>query len=127
MQFKTVFPATPYGKIDFASERMGPRIYEYLEIDERYPLALISPSNNKMISSSMGEFNYPELYLTMNPADAAKRKLHTTRPVRVYNELGEVHCKLRLDSKLREGVVAHAEGRVAQILPQWIHFHRSLP
>jgi anaerobic selenocysteine-containing dehydrogenase len=110
VQFKTVFPWTPDGKIDLAPDRLGNDIYEYIEIDERYPLALISPSNNKMISSSFGEYNYPELYLSMHPDDAAKRNLDAAKPVRVFNELGEVHCKLHIDARVREGVVAMPKG-----------------
>lgn len=110
VQFGTVHPWTKDGKIDLAPARMGKDVYRFIELEERFPLALISPSNNKMISSSLGEYNYPVLYLSMNPADAAKRKLDAAKPVRVYNELGEVHCKLRLDAHVREGVVSMPKG-----------------
>lgn len=110
VQFKTTFPWTPDEKVDLVPARLGPGIYEFLDIKSRYPLALISPSNNKMISSSMGEFNYPELFLSMNPADASRRQLSASKPIRVFNELGEVHCKLKIDPKVREGVVSMPKG-----------------
>jgi anaerobic selenocysteine-containing dehydrogenase len=75
-----------------------------------YPLALISPSNNKMISSTLGEFNYSELILTMHPEDATSRGIHNGDTVRVFNELGEVVCRVRLSANIRPGVVSLPKG-----------------
>ncbi|MFQ5825319.1 MAG: hypothetical protein ACE5JB_14855 [bacterium] len=61
-QFKTVFPWTPDGKINLASPVLGERPYEHLEDKKNgYLLALISPAKDKTISSTLGEFNLPEL------------------------------------------------------------------
>jgi anaerobic selenocysteine-containing dehydrogenase len=70
---------------------------------EAYPLALISPSNNKMISSILGEFNYPELRLTIHPDDAAARSIQDSETVRIFNELGEVLCRVQVSTRIRTG------------------------
>jgi len=77
---------------------------------EGFPLALISPSNNKMISSSLGEFNYPELRLTIHPTDAVVRQITNGDTVRVFNELGEVICRAQVSTRVREGVVSLPKG-----------------
>ena len=46
----------------------------------------------------------------MNPADAAERALRDGDAVRVYNALGEVRCRVRLDADLRPGVVLLPKG-----------------
>src|SRR5262249_10298707 len=75
-----------------------------------FPLALISPSNNKMISSTLGEFNYPELWLTLHPVDAAARGIADGAAVRVFNDLGEVLCRARIREEVRPGVCAIPKG-----------------
>ena len=78
--------------------------------DDRFPLALVSASNNKMISSTLGEFNYPELWLTLHPADAAARGIAEGDEVRVFNSLGEVRCRARINDRMREGVCGLPKG-----------------
>ncbi len=112
VQFSTVFPATPDGKVHLFPESLGPRPYDYLEdpATASFPLALISPASNKTISSTMGEYNLPVAGLQMNPEDAQERGLKDGDRVRVFNELGEVHCTLELDSRLRPGVASMPKG-----------------
>ncbi len=112
IQFKTAFPWTTDSKIDLAPSTLGDRPYEYIEDsdDSRYPLALISPASNKTISSSMGEYNLPELFADLHPQEASSRNLKNGMSVRVFNEYGEVHCKLRIRSELRPGVVSIPKG-----------------
>jgi anaerobic selenocysteine-containing dehydrogenase len=111
VQFKTVFPLTSDGKAHFASPALGPRPYEFHPVkSDVYPLALITPSNSKMISSTLGEFNYPELRSTIHPRDAAARGIGEGDTVRVYNELGEVVCRAELRESVREGVVSMPKG-----------------
>lgn len=110
LQFETVFPWTAESKINLAPRTLGDNIYEYEEDPGKYPLALISPSTSKLISSSMGEFNFPELYIVMNDADAQSRQLNHGDPVRVFNDYGEVHCRLRVKNEIRTGVVAIPKG-----------------
>ncbi len=109
VQFKTVFP--PSGKGDLTPAVLGPHPYGYDPVEKAgFPLALISPSNNKMISSTLGEFNYPELFVTMHPSDAAPRGVADGDPVRVFNELGEVHCRARVSARIGRGVAAMPKG-----------------
>lgn len=111
IHFETMFPRTQDGKVHFAPRSLGPNQYDYIEEEKtKYPLALISPSNGKMISSTMGEYNYPELFVTMHPQDAAARNLAKGSKVKVFNDLGEVHCRLRIDSRIRQGVAAIPKG-----------------
>ncbi|HET6266753.1 MAG TPA: molybdopterin-dependent oxidoreductase [Acidobacteriota bacterium] len=110
IQFKTVFPRTLDQKVHLAPAELGPNHYEYIPETPQYPLALISPSTGKTISSTMGEYNLPECVLHMNPEDAADRRLRTGDLVRVYNEWGEVHCTVEITDRIRPGVVIIPKG-----------------
>jgi anaerobic selenocysteine-containing dehydrogenase len=111
VQFGTAFPWTSDGKINLAPSTLGDNPYEYIEDDsEGFPLALISPATNRTISSSMGEYNMPELFLTLHPEDATSRKLEDGMAVRVFNRYGEVHCKLRIRAEVRPGVAVLPKG-----------------
>lgn len=112
VQFKNVFSWTPNGKINLAPASLGDAPYEFVENghDDKYPLSLISPATDKMISSTMGEYNFPELYVVMNPQDAQFRKLTNGSAVKVFNQFGEVHCRLRISDEIRDGVVVMPKG-----------------
>lgn len=111
IQFKHVFPWTPDCKINLAPSVLGEHSYEYLEDQKNgYPLALISPATDKMISSTLGEFNFPELYLVMHPIDAEVRHLKKGNTARVFNDLGEVIVAVRISEQIRRGVVIMPKG-----------------
>ena len=111
IQLKTVFPRTTDGKIHLTPPGLGKAPFHYQPVkQDGFPLALISPSNNKMISSTLGEFNYPELRLTIHPADAAARQINDGDTVRVFNELGEVICRAQVSPRMRAGVVSLPKG-----------------
>jgi anaerobic selenocysteine-containing dehydrogenase len=111
VQFKDVKPLTSDGKVHFTPPALGPAPFRYQPVrQERFPLALVSASNNKMISSTLGEFNYPELWLTLHPADAAARGISDGDEVRVFNDLGEVRCRARLSDHVRDGVCGLPKG-----------------
>lgn len=111
VQFETVFPRTSNGRIHLSPPELGPSPFKYALVDSgKFPLALVSASNNKMISSTLGEFNYPELWLTLNPADAEARRVTDGDQVRVFNELGEVRCRARVRGRMREGVCGLPKG-----------------
>lgn len=110
VQFKTVFPATGDGKIHLAPQILGETPYVYHAPAGGFPLSLISPATDKMISSTLGEFNFPELYVVMHPEDAERRSLKAGRAVRVFNDLGEVVVQLRLSTSIRPGVVFMPKG-----------------
>ncbi len=111
IQFDTVAPRTSDGKIHLTPAALGKTPFRYQAVkDERFPLALISPSNNKMITSTLGEFNYPELWLTLHPEDATARRISVGDTVRVFNALGEVHCRAKVSTDIRPGVVLMPKG-----------------
>ena len=111
IQLRTIMPRTHDGKIHLTPSELGPRPYLYESgRDARYPLALISPASTKMVSSTLGEFNYPALAVSVNPADAERRGIVDGETVRVFNELGEVICHARVDERVREGVVSMPKG-----------------
>ncbi len=98
--FLNVVPWSDDGLVDLSPPVLGQRPFGYIpQNDTAYPLALISPATNALISSTLGEFNFPELYLLMNPEDAAARNLQQGTEVRVYNQFGEVIVKLRTSPK----------------------------
>lgn len=111
VQFETVLPRTPDRKVHLTPHTLGPRPYEYEPVhDDRFPLALISPANNRMISSTLGEFNYPELLMTLHLEDARTRSISDGDAVRVFNDLGEVVCRARVSDRVRAGVVSIPKG-----------------
>ena len=111
IQFTTVKPRTGDGKIHLTPASLGKAPFRYQAVqDSRFPLALLSPSNNKMITSTFGEFNYPELWLTLHPEDATARSIADGDTVRVFNTLGEVHCRAKISTNLRPGVVYMPKG-----------------
>ncbi len=111
VQFVDVKPLTADGKVHLTPAALGLAPFQYQPvIQENFPLALVSASNNKMISSTLGEFNYPELWLTLNPADAAARGISDGDEVRVFNDLGEVQCRARISDRMRDGVCGLPKG-----------------
>ena len=116
VQFVDVFPRTPDGRIDLCPAGLaagGPdALYRYQPdpATAAFPLALISPASERTISSSLGELRAHTASLAMHPDDAAARGLSEGDPVRVFNELGEVHCGLTLTDHVRPGTVALPKG-----------------
>src|SRR6266850_2030323 len=116
IQFVDVFPNTPDRKIDlFPAELesdapMGLYRFQPDPQTDRYPLALISPASERTISSTLGELTRPDVKLLMHPDDAQARGLEENDLVRVYNELGEVHCTLTVAPAIRPGTVSLPKG-----------------
>jgi len=116
VQFVDVFPLTPDRKIDLfpaslaAQAPAGLYGFQPDPATERYPLALISPASEKTISSTLGELRERAGMLQMHPSDAAARGLAQDDPVRVFNELGEVHCPVALTRDIRPGTVSLSKG-----------------
>jgi anaerobic selenocysteine-containing dehydrogenase len=111
LQLVTVFPGTPDRKIHLVPECLGKAPFEYAEVSsDRYPLALVSPATSRMITSMMGEFNFAELHLTLNPADADARGIAEGDTVRAFNDLGEVICRARVSDRVRRGVASMPKG-----------------
>jgi len=116
IQFVDVFPNTFDGKIDLcpadldAAAPAGLYAFQPDPATEQYPLALISPSSEKTISSTLGELPGTDAKLLMHPDDAAVRGLDDNDGVRVFNALGEVHCTLSVLPTIRPGTVSLAKG-----------------
>jgi anaerobic selenocysteine-containing dehydrogenase len=116
IQFVDVLPNTPDQKVDLfpaALEASAPEgLYRYQRdpASEQYPLTLISPASDRTISSTLGELPRPDVKLVMHPEDAASRGLSDKDPVRIFNELGEVHCELSVNTGIRPGTVSLPKG-----------------
>jgi anaerobic selenocysteine-containing dehydrogenase len=116
IQFVDVMPRTCDAKVDLfpdaleAEAPMGLYTFQPDPASDRFPLALISPASDKTISSTLGELARPAVALLMNPDDAAPRGLKDGDPVKVFNELGEVQCALKIEATIREGTVSLPKG-----------------
>jgi anaerobic selenocysteine-containing dehydrogenase len=127
VQFDTVHPRTPDGKIHLAPECLGPEPYRYVppgtedpddvslngrgaDAAADGPLTLITPATSELLNSTFGESSIDELTATVHPDEAASRDLSAGSTVRVHNRLGEVHCQLRIDPRVRPGVVVIPKG-----------------
>ena len=111
IQMHTILPRTADGRIHLTPSVLGPNPYRYERAGNgSFPLALISPASNKMVSSTLGEFNYPVLAISINPVDADARGIAHGDGVRVFNDLGEVLCEAHIESRVREGVVSMPKG-----------------
>ena len=116
IQFIDVFPNTRDRKVDLfpaaldASAPMGLYNFQPDPATDKYPLALISPASERTISSTLGELSRPEVKLTMHPQDAGARRLADGDGVRVFNDLGEVHCTLTVLPTIRPGTVSLPKG-----------------
>jgi anaerobic selenocysteine-containing dehydrogenase len=116
IQFVDVFPNTPDRKVNLfpaeLEEAAPSGLYRYQPdpATDRYPLALISPASERTISSTLGELPRPDVKLLMNPEDAEERRLAEGDLVRVFNELGEVHCALSVVPIIRRGTVSLPKG-----------------
>ena len=113
--FKNVFPATKSGKVELVSayldEKYRARLPRYAPVTSRYPLALISPASDQLITSTFGSINHATAPpLEMHPDDAAARGLAEATRVRVWNDLGEVHLPLRITDAVPRGVVCTLKG-----------------
>jgi anaerobic selenocysteine-containing dehydrogenase len=116
IQFVDVFPITPDKKVDLFPEALATQapagLYGYQPdpATDRFPLALISPASEKTVSSTLGELRERPGMLQMHPQDAAARGLSHEDPVRIYNELGEVHCPVAISVDIRPGTVCLPKG-----------------
>ncbi len=112
--------ATPSGRCEFFSERLAAQgldgwpehvpNHETAHNNPQYPLAMISPPARNFLNSSFVNVKSlrdieGEPVLEMHAEDAATRQLTSGQWVRVFNPRGEHHCKLRVSSRARPGVV----------------------
>jgi anaerobic selenocysteine-containing dehydrogenase len=116
VQFVDVDPGTSDGMIDLFPEELDREapsgLYRWIPetASDLYPLALISPASDRTISSTLGELPRPAVKLLMHPEDAGRRTLEEDDKVRVFNEIGEVHCTLGIGETVRPGTVVLPKG-----------------
>jgi anaerobic selenocysteine-containing dehydrogenase len=114
VQFADVFPRTPDGKIHlFPSDvpsRGGLYSYEPDPATAAYPLSLISPASEHTISSTLGELRPGIARVKIHPDDARPRAIDEGDPVRIFNELGEVHCEASITPEIRPGTLSLPKG-----------------
>jgi anaerobic selenocysteine-containing dehydrogenase len=116
VQFVDVQPWTPDGMVHLhpahldAEAPAGLYGYQPDPGTDAYPLALISPSSERSVTSTLAELPRPEVRLLVHPDDAAARGLQDGDTVRVFNALGEVRCKAQVGAWTRPGTVVLPKG-----------------
>jgi anaerobic selenocysteine-containing dehydrogenase len=116
IQFVDVFPVTVDRKVALcppaldAEAPLGLYGFQTDPATDAYPLALISPASEKTISSTLGELRERAGVLHMHPSDAGERGIAHEDPVRVFNDLGEVHCPVALTQDVKAGTVSMSKG-----------------
>jgi anaerobic selenocysteine-containing dehydrogenase len=111
VQLASVQPRTPDGKVHLTPACLGPEPFRYQPVgDRRWPLALVSPGSHRMITSTMGEYNFDRLTVTLSPADAAARGVASGDAVRVWNGQGVVECDALVSDGVRPGVAVMPKG-----------------
>ena len=111
VQYASVFPRTPDGKIHLAPEVLGKTPYRFLENPvSDFPLALITPASSRRTNSTFGELDAGPVRVKLHPEDAQRRKIESGDRVRVHNDLGEVVCLAEIGSAVRPGVVVIPKG-----------------
>jgi anaerobic selenocysteine-containing dehydrogenase len=116
IQFGTVWPITPDRRVDLfpaaldAESPAGLYGYQPDPATAAHPLTLISPASERSISSTLAELPRPEVRLLMHPDDATARDLKDGDGIRIFNERGEVRCKLQVGPWIRPGIVSLPKG-----------------
>jgi anaerobic selenocysteine-containing dehydrogenase len=116
VQFVDVFPGTSDRRIDLCPESLeratSKGLYAYLPLPvrEEYPLALISPSTSKAISSTLYQLVRDFVPVEIHPDDAGERGIVDGDAVRIFNDSGEVRCTAKLNADLRPGLAALPKG-----------------
>jgi len=117
IQFGDVFPATPDRRVHLVPaglDREAPGgFYAYRPGagEDAFPLVLISPATDRMVSSTLGQLQDADAFpLRLHPGDAASRGIGDGDPVRVWNRRGSVECSAVADDRLRPGVAELAKG-----------------
>ena len=116
VQFGNVFPRTPDRKVDLfpatldASAPTGLYTFQGEGPSPDFPLVLLSPASEKTITSTLGELRQRMAALQIHPGDAAVRDLSTGDVARVFNDLGEIHCPVKLNADMKTGTVGLPKG-----------------
>ncbi len=123
VQMVDIIPGTPDGKIHLLppalDDEAGGDFYALRQdpATPQFPLALISPATNKMVSSTFGQTVRRQWPMQMHPDDAAPRGITDGDSVRVHNDLGEMHVLVQVTERVRAGVL---------FLPKGLWSHHTL-
>ncbi|MGD9703292.1 MAG: molybdopterin-dependent oxidoreductase [Acidimicrobiia bacterium] len=109
-QFVDTFPSFEGQRARLHSPESELPLPRYERRESPYPLTLLSPATNRMINSMFGEFDSPDVVVSLHPDDAEARGLADGELVRVVNELGEILLPLRIDDTMRSGVCQIPKG-----------------
>jgi anaerobic selenocysteine-containing dehydrogenase len=105
--FVDVTPSRKF--IDFAGS--APPTYVPNPLGEHLPFAVISPSTDRGITSTLYELMEPgTAVVSISPSDASVRGLRDGETVRLSNPLGEVVARLAISPDLRPGVLSLPKG-----------------
>ncbi len=110
VQFVDTFPSFDGSRARLHSPASELPLPRYERRESPYPLTLLSPATNRMINSMFGEFDPPDVVVSLSTDDAAARGLVDGEVVSVVNELGEIRLPLRIDDTLRRGVCQIPKG-----------------
>jgi anaerobic selenocysteine-containing dehydrogenase len=114
VQFVDVMPATPDGRVDLYPAALtptgAPYAYRADPATAAFPLCLISPASEHTISSTLGELRPGVGRLKIHPENSATRHIEDGDSVRVFNELGEVHCEAQVTPEVPPGTVSLPKG-----------------
>jgi anaerobic selenocysteine-containing dehydrogenase len=113
--FKTTFPKTASGKVELRSAYLEQKYRQplptFTPLSETYPLLLVTPSSDFRTTSTFGGLPASDdAWLEMHPDDARKRNLRNGEQVKIWNDLGEVHLRLKVTDVIRPGVVCSFKG-----------------
>lgn len=109
VQFRDTFPSFQDRRARLAS-LPGLGVPRYVELDDPYPLTLITPATTKTINSMFGEFQPADPAIHLHPDDAERRRLADGATVRVYNNRASITTVVRVDSSMRPGVASMPKG-----------------
>ena len=102
VQFRDTFPSHAEHRAQLAAIP-GLGVPRYVELDDPFPLTLLTPASPKTINSMFAEFQPPDPAVRMHPDDAATRGLVDGQAVRVHNEpcvaLDRAHMRRRVASR----------------------------
>lgn len=114
IQFVDVFPKTEDRRIHLfpATAETASLLYAYTPdpATAAYPLTLISPASPHTISSTLGEFRPRIAKVKIHPEDAHPRVIADGDRVRVFNDLGDVHCEASVTPEVRPGTLSLPKG-----------------
>ncbi len=109
VQFRDTFPSHPDQKVHLAGIPTLD-VPRYVELDDPYPLTLLSPATPKTINSMFGEFQPSDPAIRLHPDDLASRGLADGQAVRVRNDRASLTTTVRADGSLRVGVATMPKG-----------------